>query len=246
MGVIVSRYGTQWISALIGLTLIDIGFPTAHASDLSLYEATYTTKVIGIKVTLNRTLTQEGDQYHLSQAGKTFLLTLNENSHFSLNGDQIVGEHFVYQLGGVSNRRREVLFDQQKGIIHSLKKGEWTEHPWSPHVLDRLSQQEQMRLQLLRSATPPERISLSIIDGRRIKLKHFDLVETATLDTSVGILNTVHYTLHYDHPSERSSNAWLAVDHDFLIVRTEHVEDGLRTVIQLQGATMEGQPVKGI
>ena len=237
--------GTQWVGALIGLALMGMGSLTAHASELSLYEATYTTKVIGIKVTLNRNLTREGDRYHLSQAGKTFLLKLNEDSHFSLNGNQIVGDEFVYQLGGVSNRRREVLFNQQNGTIRSLKKEEWTEHPWSPDVLDRLSQQEQMRLKLLGSETPPERISLSIIDGPRIKLKHFDLVETGTLDTSVGTLNTVHYTLRHDDPSERSSDAWLATDHDFLMVRTEHVEDGSKTVIEIQSATVEGSPVKG-
>ena len=237
--------GTQWVSALIGLALMGMGSLTAHASELSFYEATYTTKVIGIKVTLNRNLTRDGDRYHLSQAGKTFLLKLNEDSHFSLNGNQIVGEEFVYQLGGVSKRRREVLFDQQNGTIRSLKKEEWTEHPWSPDVLDRLSQQEQMRLKLIASETPPERISLSIIDGPRIKLKHFDLVETGALDTSVGTLNTVHYTLRHDDPSERSSDAWLATDHDFLMVRTEHVEDGSKTVIEIQSATVEGSPVKG-
>ena len=79
------RYRIQWVSALIGLAMMGAGFSTAHASELSLYEATYTTKVMGIKVTLNRNLTRDGDRYHLSQAGKTFLLKLNEDSHFSLN-----------------------------------------------------------------------------------------------------------------------------------------------------------------
>ena len=76
-------------------------------------------------------------------------------------------------------------------------------------------------------------------------MKHFDLVETGTLDTSVGTLNTVHYTLRHEDPSERSSDAWLASDHDFLMVRTEHVEDGSKTVIEIQSATVEGSPVKG-
>ena len=54
-----NRYRIQWASALIGLALMGMGFSTAHASGLSLYEATYTTKVIGIKVTLNRRLTRD-------------------------------------------------------------------------------------------------------------------------------------------------------------------------------------------
>ena len=229
-------------SALTGL-LLSAPLSTRSSDGLSLYEAAYTTKVIGLSVTLDRSLTRDGDRYHLSQAGETFLLSLRENSHFTLEGEQIIGEDFVYQLGGVYNRRHEVQYDPSNNIIRSLKKKEWTEHPWSPMVLDRLSQQEQLRLKLLLADTPPERISLSIIDGPRIKLKHFDLVGTATLDTSVGILNTVQYTLRRDDPSERSSDAWLAMDHDFLMVRTEHVEDGSKTVIEIQSASVEGKPV---
>ena len=229
------------------LTSLLLGAPltTLAAEGLSLYEATYTTKVIGLSVTLNRSLTRDGDRYHLSQAGKTFMLNLNEDSYFTLQGDQIIGEDFVYQLGGVSKRRREVHFDPDNNIIRSLKKKEWTEHPWSPNVLDRLSQQEQMRLQLLRADSPPKRISLSIVDGPRIKLKHFDLVEAGPLETEVGTLNTVHYTLSHDDPSERSSDAWLATEHDFLMVLTEHIEDGSKTVIRLQSASIEGKPVTG-
>ena len=231
-------------SVLAGL-LLSAPLATVSADELSLYEAAYTTKVIGLSVTLNRSLTREGDRFHLSQAGKTFLLTLNEDSHFTLEGEQIIGEEFVYQLGGVSKRRREVHFDPANNTIRSLKKKEWTEHPWSPDVLDRLSQQEQMRLKLLLAEIPPERVSLSIIDGPRVKLKHFDLVETGSLETEVGTLNTVHYRLRHDDPSERSSDAWLATDHDFIMVRTEHIEDGSKTVIGLQSASIEGKPVTG-
>lgn len=233
---------------IIGL-LIGALFTAATAladGPLSLYTAKYTTKVSGLGVTLTRTLAEEDGRYHLSQGGKKgFIVKLSEDSHFSVKGDQIVGERFVYQLSGVSNRRREVLFDEDSETIRSLRKKEWTEHPWSPEVLDRLSQQEQMRLTLLLADTPPARISLSIVDGPKVKLKHFDLIETALLQTPVGTLNTVHYRLMHDEPEERSSDTWLAVDHDFLMVRTQHVERGSETVIQLESASLGGQAVTG-
>ena len=245
MGVRVRQTAARLATSVLAGLILSAPLATVSADELSLYEAVYTTKVIGLSVTLNRSLTREGDRFHLSQAGKTFLLSLNEDSHFTLEGEQIIGEEFVYQLGGVSKRRREVDFDPANNTIRSLKKKEWTEHPWSPDVLDRLSQQEQMRLKLLLAEIPPERISLSIIDGPRVKLKHFDLVETGSLETEVGTLNTVHYRLRHDDPSERSSDAWLATDHDFIMVRTEHVEDGSKTVIRLQSASIEGKPVTG-
>ena len=215
-------------------------------SALSLYTAEYKTKMAGLSVTLTRTLEEENGRYHLTWGSKKgFMFKLSEDSHFSVEGDQIVGERFVYQLSGVSNRRREVLFDEEAGTIRSLRKKVWTEHPWSPDVLDRLSQQEQMRLKLLLAETPPERISFSIVDGPKIKLKHFDLIETTVLNTARGALETVHYRLIHDEPDERSSDTWLAVDHDFLMVRTEHVEKGSKTVIQLHSAAVEGQAVSG-
>ena len=213
---------------------------------LSLYTAEYKTKVAGLSVTLTRTLAEENGRYHLAQGSeKGFMVKLREDSHFSVEGDQIVGERFVYQLSGVSNRRREVLFDERAGTIRSLRKKLWTEHPWSPDVLDRLSQQEQMRLKLLLAETPPERISLSIVDGPKIKLKHFDLIETAVLDTPVGALKTLHYRLNHDEPDKRSSDAWLSIDHDFLMVRVQHVEKGSKTVIQLESAAVGGRAVIG-
>ena len=237
---------TRWpvTGLLIGALLIAESALADNA--LSLYTAEYKTTVAGLSVTLTRTLSKENGRYHLTQGGKKgFMFKLSEESRFSVEGDQIVGERFVYQLSGVSNRRREVLFDEEAGTIRSLRKKVWTEHPWSPDVLDRLSQQEQMRLKLLLTETPPERISLSIVDGPKIKLKHFDLIETSVLDTPVGALETLHYRLIHDEPDERSSDAWLSVDHDFLMVRTQHVEKGSETVIQLESAAVGGQAVIG-
>ena len=233
------------VTGLIIATLLTTASAMAESA-LSLYTAEYKTKVAGLSVTLTRTLTEKAGRYHLSQGGKkAFVVKLSEDSHFSVEGDRIVGEQFVYQMSGISNRRREVLFNEEAGTIRSLRKKEWTEHPWSPDVLDRLSQQEQMRLKLLLAETPPARISLSIVDGPKIKLKHFDLIETAVLETPVGALNTVHYRLIHDEPDERSSDTWLTVDHDFLMVRTEHVEKGSETMIQLESAAVEGQAVSG-
>ena len=236
-----------WQLAGLLMGVFHSGLSAMAETTLSLYTAEYRTKLAGLSVTLTRTLTEEDGRFHLTQGGKkAFMIKLSEDSQFSVEGDRIVGEKFVYQLGGVSNRRREVLFDEEAGTIRSLRKKEWTEHPWSPEVLDRLSQQEQMRLKLLLAEAPPARISLSIVDGPKIKLKHFDLIETAILETPVGALNTVHYRLIHDEPDERSSDTWLAVDHDFLMVRTEHVEKGSQTVIQLESAAVEGQAVSGL
>ena len=231
------------LTTLLLLNALILGQATHAGTALPLYEAQYRTKVSGIRITLKRSLTEEQGQYQLQQSGKALLVKLLEQSHFSVEGDQIMGDHFSYQLSGVTKRRREVRYEPDAGIIRSLRKKTWTEHPWSADVLDRLSQQEQMRLLLIRAEAPPERMALKVVDGPNIKLKRFELVEQATLDTLAGTLRTVQYRLLHDDPEERSSDTWLAIDHSFLMVRTEHEERGSKTVVEISEAVIDGMPL---
>ena len=233
----------QILSTLLLLSAPILSQATYAGTALPLYDAEYRTKVSGIRITLTRSLTEEQGHYHLQQSGKAFLVKLKEESHFTIDGDQILGEHFHYQLSGVTKRQREVHYDPSAGIIRSLRKKTWTEHPWSADVLDRLSQQEQMRLLLIRAEAPPERMALKVVDGPNIKLKRFELVEQATLDTLAGTLRTVRYRLLHDDPEERSSDTWLAIDHSFLMVRTEHKERGSKTVVEISQAVIDGMPL---
>jgi hypothetical protein len=66
------------------------------------------------------------------------------------------------------------------------------------------------------------------------------------IDTAVGPLNTLHYRERRDDPEKRQSDTWLAADHTFLMVRTEHVEDGSKTVIELVSGVIGDQPISGI
>lgn len=234
-----------WLLLIMLTALAD----AANSSDPALptYRVQYTTTVSGMHVTLTRTLTESEGQYQLSQSGqKTFLVKLSEDATFSIENGRVVGDHFVYQLSGITKRRREVIFDESAGVIRSLRKKKWTDHPWAEDVLDRLSLQEQWRLILLRADTPPELVALSVVDGERIKPKEFELVETVMIDTAVGPLNTVHYRERRDDPEKRQSDTWLAADHTFLMVRTEHVEDGSKTIIELVSGEVEDRPITGV
>lgn len=233
-----------WLILIMLLSLAE----GANGGDPALptYRAEYKSEVSGMDVTLTRTLTEKDGRYQLNQSGqKTFLIKLSEDAKFSVEDGRVVGDHFVYQLSGITKRRREVIFDKEAGVIRSLRKKEWTDHPWTDDVLDRLSLQEQWRLILLNADTPPELVALSVVDGERIKPKEFELIETVMIDTAVGTLNTVHYRERRDDPEKRRSDTWLAVDHTYLMVRTEHVEDGSTTVIELTSGAVEDQPILG-
>ena len=238
----------QSLSPVIAVFCFTIIFPyfTFANSALPLYEAEYKTKLWGISLVLKRVLVEEEGRYHLSQSGtKALLGSINEDSFFSLSGKRIVGEKFVYQLKGITNRRREVLFNEEAGVIHSLRKTTWTELVWSPEILDRLSLQEQFRINLLNSSRYPELVSLKVVDGSNVKVKQFELVEEVLLNTAVGSLNTLRYKQQHNDPSKRRSETWLAIDHSFLMVKTDHTENGLKTSIELTRGHVGGVPIVG-
>ena len=88
----------QILSTLLLLSAPILSQATYAGTALPLYDAEYRTKVSGIRITLTRSLTEEQGHYHLQQSGKAFLVKLKEESHFTIDGDQILGEHFHYQL----------------------------------------------------------------------------------------------------------------------------------------------------
>merc|ERR1711965_519696 len=105
---------------LLPLVLLAPLASEASAGDLALptYVAEYKTAVAGMQVTLTRTLTEKKGQYQLSQSGrKTFLIKLSEDANFTVKEGRVIGDHFVYQLSGVTNRRREVIFDKSADVI---------------------------------------------------------------------------------------------------------------------------------
>ena len=209
---------------------------------LAPYEARYTTKAMGLNMTLRRTLEQEDGHYTLRNQGEVLVASLEEVAHFTLDNGRIRGEDFIYKLRGLISRTREVKFDPEDGVIMSLKKKRWTEHPWSPEVLDRLSQQEQLRLALMSAESPPQTLSFSIIDGPRVQTQELELVGEEVLDTEAGRLNTVRYRkVDDDDDNERASEIWLATDHDYLMVLTRHFEKGTKVEIKLVNAAVDGK-----
>lgn len=234
---------------LIVLPLMLLSAGLAHAAPtLTPYDARYTTKAMGLNMTLRRSLKATDGHYTLRNKGEVLVASLEEIAHFTLDDGQIRGEDFTYKLRGLISRTREVKFDPEAGVIESLKKKRWTEHPWSPEVLDRLSQQEQLRLALMEAEQPPETLRFAVIDGPRISTRTLKLVGEEVLDTEAGKLNTVRYRKIDDREGDddegdeaRSSEIWLAKDHDYLMVLTRHFEKGTKVEIKLVNAAIDGE-----
>ena len=146
---------TKAIVALTVLMSLSLS-PTIALADTPLtpFEATYDTRALGMSMSLSRKLELEGDTYTLSSFGKNMLLTLSERSSFTIEDGQVLGRQFKSESKALKTQRRAVNFDQPGGVIDSMT-GEGTQHEWQPGLLDRFSQQQQIRLTLLEAETPP-------------------------------------------------------------------------------------------
>lgn len=206
---------------------------------LAPYSARYSTTAMGLGMTLKRSLKVTDGNYVLRNEGKVLVASLSEVANFTIEDGQIRGKDFVYQLKGIINRRREVKFRPETQEILSLRKDRWTVHPFDPNILDRLSQQEQVRLDLLAADKPPEQLVFTVVDGPRVRERVLELVGEEKIRLKPGELTTLHYRQVHDNPKERSSDTWIAPELDYLMVRTVHVEDGTEVKIELHDVVFE-------
>lgn len=209
------------------------------------YEAVYKTATSGLSINLHRSLTMDdnGDCRLISE-GSLLVAGISEVSVFGLDGDRVQPKTYIYQLSGPISRRREVHFDAGSEVVRSLYKKEWYELPKTPDTLDRMSQQEQLRLTLINDATPREDMRFRIADGRKVKDYRLLYRGEERIETPMGWVDTLHFERAHDDP-ERESNVWIAPAWDYLMVRTVHVEDGRTTEANLVSATIDGEAVRG-
>lgn len=234
----------------LGLTaLVSVDKATAQeAADhrsLTPYEAVYKTTTSGLNIKLKRSLSMDGNgDCRLTSEGKLLVAGISEVSVFAVDGDRVKPKSYVYQLSGPVKRRREVHFDEGSAIVRSLYKKEWYELPRTDETLDRMSQQEQLRLLLLNDPTPKEDMLFRVADGRKVKDYRLFYRGEERLETPMGWVNTLHFEREHDDP-ERASDVWIAPDWDYLMVRTRHVDDGKTTEVHILSASIDGSAVSG-
>ena len=212
-------------------------------TELKPYTAQYQTSARGMKLDLTRNLKRGPDNtYTLTNGGKILVVGFHEVSVFRLEGARVVPKSYVYQGTGLINRRREVHFTPGSDTIRSLYKDQWYELPYTDKTLDRMSQQEQLRLSLLNDPTPGEDMTIRVADGKRVKDYQLVYRGEETLDTPLGKVDTLHFERVHDDP-DRQSDTWVAPAWDYLMVKTVHVEDGKPTELIITGGTIGDQPL---
>ncbi len=238
-------------SALLAALLLAASQPPADALakevdrtvGLRPYVAQYQTTAQGMKLDLTRNLKIGPDDTHtLTNGGRILVVGFHEVSVFRVAGLQVLPKSYVYQGTGLINRRREVHFTPGSDTIRSLYKEQWYDLPYTERTLDRMSQQEQLRLLLLNDPNPREDISIRVADGKRVKDYRLVYTGEEPVDTPMGRINTLHFERIHDDP-ERKSDIWLAPAWDYLMVKTVHIEDDRPVEVLITGGAIDGEPL---
>ena len=188
------------------------------------FEATYNASTMGMTLDLKRSLTKKEDVYTLSSRGKNILINMKESAEFRISEGRIEGIRFDSKVKSLKTTKRSVRFNRAEGVIDSMKRGDWTQHQWAPHILDRFSQQQQLRLTLMSSEKPPQTLNFTVVDGPKVSEKRWERAADEIIQTPMGAIDTVKYRAVHSNPSKRTSEIWLAPKLDFLMVKTVHVE----------------------
>ena len=236
----------RWLLAGTALLLAWLSNPGLAADEvvkLRPYTAQYTTTTRGLDLGLTRKLRTGADgSFTLTNGGKIMVVGFHEVSVFAVDGTRVLPRSYVYQGTGLINRRREVHFTRGSDTIHSLYKDQWYDLPRTDKTLDRMSQQEQVRLLLLNDPTPKEDISIQVADGKRVKDYQLVFAGEEMVETALGPVQALHFKRVHDDP-ERKSDMWLAPAWDYLMIKTVHIEDGEPVRVVITGASIEGVPV---
>lgn len=241
----VSTMLTAWIRCLpqaliaVALALTSTVASATPEHTLKPYTAQYKTTARGMALTLNRSLKQAADgSYTLTNGGKIMVVGFHEVSVFHVDGERVLPKSYVYRGTGLINRHREVHFTAGSDTIRSLYKDQWYDLPYAEGTLDRMSQQEQLRLFLLNDPTPREDIAVRIADGKRVKDYSLTYRGEEPVETPMGTFQALHFERIHDDP-DRKSDIWLAPALDYLMVKTVHVEDGKPVEVTLTKASID-------
>ncbi|MDG1655211.1 MAG: DUF3108 domain-containing protein [Luminiphilus sp.] len=219
------RYPAVFFLTLMSAGAIaDESLNTFSAPAFRQFEATYNASTMGMTLDLKRSLTKEADVYTLSSRGKNILISMKESAEFRISEGRIEGIRFDSKVKSLKTTKRSVRFNRAAGVIDSMKRGDWTQHQWAPHILDRFSQQQQLRLTLMSSEKPPQTLSFTVVDGPKVSEKRWERAANEVIQTPMGAIDTVKYHAVHSNPSKRASEIWLAPKLDFLMVKTVHVE----------------------
>jgi hypothetical protein len=203
------------------------------------YTLTYKANFEGVDTDMVRSLAHAAgsDDWEMKSSASVKMLgatviSVEETSNFGWHNELPVAKKYSYVQGGLSKRKRQLEFAEDgKSANYSVndKSGTLT---LTPPVYDAFNSALVLRAQLLAGKTD---ISFSVADKTDVTVQKYRVAGKESITTPAGTFNTVHVQRVREGDSKRTTDLWLALDNDYVLVKSLQVEpDGSNISMQLK------------
>ena len=220
--------------------------PVAQQATPKPFEATYSADMSGLPVSGSavRKLQKEGDDWSLSFEASTVLLSLKQESKFTVDTEgQIKPSSYTDKRSFFGKSKVEqVNFNWKQNEIQSRRDDKEWRFPIEKGALDDISYQLQLRLDLEKGRKD---LSYRVVDRKKLDTENFEIEGEEVLDTPLGKLATIRIKLVREG-KKRQTWIWLARDWDYLLVQLRQLEKNDEFVIKVKQASLDGREVTGI
>ncbi len=223
----------------------------AGANELEEFSAYYQANTNGLRGKAERHLIrQEDDHYRLNISLEAKLAAisigdLEQSSEFSIADGRIIPHNYSYLVKGITRERQSVSFNWDAEVALSTEDDESWSLQLESGVLDQLSYQAALALQLKQQAG--EEFEFRLVDGSDIETHRYRVLGSEKLQTPLGVLNATKLERIREESNGRQTLIWLADDWDYLLTRIEQINpSGLRIELELENALVAGQQVTAL
>ncbi len=165
--------------------------------------------------------------------------SIEETSTFSWLNDVAVTSHYDYVQKGIGKRQRKLEFvagGQSANYTVNDKSGVLT---FTAPAFDNLTSGLMLRKHLQNGETD---ISFTVADKAEATPQNYQVVGKESIVVPAGTFSTVHVKRVRDGDSKRTTDLWLASEHDYVLVKMLQSEpDGDAISLQLKSGVVGGK-----
>lgn len=208
------------------------------------YEATWKAGWFPITIDATRTLEKTEDHWKISFEAYSSVADLSEISEFELIEQQVTPIKYRYKTSGfLSKKLRTLEFNRDENKTWLPYKDIWANYDLTQEVQDRLSYQEQIRLELMAGKTS---FSYPVAYKARLKTYQFEVIGESTIKTAQGPTPVIEVR-QIGLKKKEHNHIWFAKDYEFIIVKLKSTKsNGTSNTIKLKHAQIGQKTLSGL
>ena len=205
------------------------GYAEPGAAHLSNYRATYDVwngiLKLGIlerrlQITASGTYTFESCMETRGLAALVSKFSIVETSRGEFNAGRMRPLHYAYARIGNKEKAFELKFDRRAGVVRRTAPGPGWSTPISASVLDKLTYQAQLMLDLV---TEPSALYYDIADNGKLKAYDIEIIGLESVETGSGTFDALRLEREKG-TSKRKTTMWCAQALDWLPIKVVNQE----------------------